>query len=418
MNDHFESELTGQWNGYSKLISFLAAISVVLSLVFWILQIIAIIYAKIHFHKIKNIDRSLLNRPGVTILKPIKTIDSNELGSLKTNLETFFRLSYTNYEIIFCIPSKEDLSISIIRKLIQANPNVKAKLLIGFQDVGVNPKICNMQKGYTAANPSNELIWICDAGIRVEKDVLTEMVSLITSNEKIGLVHQLPFTYTLSSNSGLGNLMETIYFGTQHGRVQICAHVANQVCITGMSNLIRKSALEKSCGGLIGLGKYLAEDYFMTKKMEASGYQFRLSSFPAQQNQSHVTIKSFFNRMSRWTKLRIKMLPGITCIEPFSEVFLSSILTSMAINWWFPEIPRLLFFFSNIFCWFWADLMLISAINGKIPNAPFSNLLLCWLIRENSTIYILLSALFNSEIDWMGKTHRVDFGGETHELSS
>ena len=55
----------------------------------------------------------------------------------------------------------------------------------------------------------------------------------------INLVHQLPFTYTLSSNSGLGNLMETIYFGTQHGRVQICAHVANQVCITGMSNLER-----------------------------------------------------------------------------------------------------------------------------------------------------------------------------------
>ena len=53
------------------------------------------------------------------------------------------------------------------------------------------------------------------------------------------LVHQLPFTYTLSSNSGFGNLMETIYFGTQHGRVQICAHVANQVCITGMSNLER-----------------------------------------------------------------------------------------------------------------------------------------------------------------------------------
>ena len=44
-----------------------------------------------------------------------------------------------------------------------------------------------MQKGYTAANPTNEFIWICDAGIRVEKDVLTEMVSLITSNDKIGL---------------------------------------------------------------------------------------------------------------------------------------------------------------------------------------------------------------------------------------
>ena len=92
-------------------------------------------FRKLHFHKAKNIDRSLLNGPGVTILKPIKTTDSHELLSLRTNLETFFRLSYTNYEIIFCIPSKEDLSISIIRKLIQANPNVKAKLLIGESNI-------------------------------------------------------------------------------------------------------------------------------------------------------------------------------------------------------------------------------------------------------------------------------------------
>ena len=95
-------------------------------------------FRKIHFHKVKNIDRSLLNGPGVTILKPIKTTDKHELLSLKTNLETFFRLNYTNYEIIFCVPSKEDLSISIIRKLIQANPNVKAKLLIGESNIYIH----------------------------------------------------------------------------------------------------------------------------------------------------------------------------------------------------------------------------------------------------------------------------------------
>ena len=124
------------------------------------------------------------------------------------------------------------------------------------------------------------------------------------------LVHQLPFTHELHRNSGLGNVMEHIYFGSQHGRVQICAHLMGQVCITGMSNLIRKEALDKACGGLVGLSNYIAEDYFMTKKMESAGYQFQLSRFPALQNQGDVTIKSFFQRMSRWTRLRITMIPG------------------------------------------------------------------------------------------------------------
>ena len=82
------------------------------------------------------------------------------------------------------------------------------------------------------------------------------------------------------------------------------------MCITGMSNLIRKSALEDACGGLRGLSNYIAEDYFMTVKMAKKGYEFRMSSFPALQNQTNTSVKGFFGRMLRWSKLRIKMLPG------------------------------------------------------------------------------------------------------------
>ena len=84
---------------------------------------------------------------------------------------------------------------------------------------------------------------------------------------------------------------------------------------------------------------------------------------------------------------------GITCIEPFSEVFLSSILTSMAINWWFPEIPRLLFFFSNIFCWFWADFLLISAINVSNGHPIYSNFFKLIISGQNSKCTFLQSAL-------------------------
>ena len=125
--------------------------------------------------------------------------------------------------------------------------------------------------------------------------------------------------------------MEHIYFGSQHGRVQICAHLMGQVCITGMSNLIRKEALDKACGGLVGLSNYIAEDYFMTKKMESAGYQFQLSRFPALQNQGDVTIKSFFQRMSRWTRLRITMIPGKNTFCVYEKVYYSYCFENIAI---------------------------------------------------------------------------------------
>lgn len=89
----------------------------------------------------------------------------------------------------------------------------------GGLNVGVNPKINNMQPGYDAAK--YELVMISDSGIRskwklntrhnycievdlngiqlmvrifsiVKEDTLLDMVEYMTS--KVGLVHQVPFT--------------------------------------------------------------------------------------------------------------------------------------------------------------------------------------------------------------------------------
>ena len=116
------------------------------------------------------------------------------------------------------------------------------------------------------------------------------------------------------------------------------------------SQLISSSTKSKSCDYQI----IFQSNVEMDKITDQNASRFVLSSMGCQR----ILTDLIDNRNHN-----INDILGITCIEPFSEVFLSSILTSMAINWWFPEIPRLLFFFSNIFCWFWADLMLISAIN-------------------------------------------------------
>ena len=102
-----------------------------------------------------------------------------------SNVETFFQLNYGNYEIHFCFETQDDPAVPLVHKLMQSYPEINAKVLIGIDDAGVNPKINNMLKGYVASK--QPYVWICDQGIRVKKDVLIEMIVLIEQNKRIGL---------------------------------------------------------------------------------------------------------------------------------------------------------------------------------------------------------------------------------------
>lgn len=57
-----------------------------------------------------------------------------------------------------------------------------------------------------------------------------------------------------------------VYFGTFQSRNCLSANSVGINCSTGMSCLFRKDILEKS-GGLAPLGKYLAEDYFISENI-------------------------------------------------------------------------------------------------------------------------------------------------------
>ena len=57
--------------------------------------------------------------------------------------------------------------------------------------MGVNPKINNMQPGYSAAKYG--LVLVSDSGVRMREDTLTDMVEHMTA--RVGLVHQMPFAH-------------------------------------------------------------------------------------------------------------------------------------------------------------------------------------------------------------------------------
>uniref|UniRef100_A0A915CYY1 ceramide glucosyltransferase n=1 Tax=Ditylenchus dipsaci TaxID=166011 RepID=A0A915CYY1_9BILA len=199
----------------------------------YLLHIIAICFARYRLHKKPKCIREDL--PGVSIIKPLVGTDEN----LFFNLESFFKLKYPQYELLYS--------------------HIDVKVFIGGEMVGLNPKINNMMPAYNASQYS--LVLISDSGIYMRDDALMDM-TWIRAN------------------------LEQIYFGGAHARVYLAGNSMNFVCSTGMSSLIVKSILE-DCGGLATFGVYLAEDYFLGVAFAKRGYRSVVSHLPALQNASN-----------------------------------------------------------------------------------------------------------------------------------
>lgn len=248
----------------------------------WIVHLTAIVHAKFKLHK--KVDASGDPYPGISILKPIKGVDSN----LASNLETFFTLRYSLYELLFCFEESTDPAISIVNNFLEKYPNVDAKIITGGSSVGVNPKINNMNPGYLQSK--YDFILISDSAIRMKDDTLIDMMNHM--DDDVGIVHQMPFTY---DRDGFSSSLEKIYFGTAHSRIYLFADFLHVNCHTGMSTVIRKQLLE-DVGGIQTFGCYLAEDYFMAQSIMGRGWRIRICSLPALQNAGNSNLYAFQDR--------------------------------------------------------------------------------------------------------------------------
>lgn len=370
----------------------------------WLVHLLAISYGKYKLHKkICNIPRET-PLPGVSILKPLMGIDPN----LSANLESFFTMNYPEYELLFCIEDPNDPAIEIVDNLLCKYPKVNAKRFIGGSTVGVNPKINNMHQGYIAAK--YDLFMISDSAIRMKEDTLLDMVEHMT--EKVGLVHQMPFT---CDRDGFAATYEKIFFGTVLSRIYLSADFIGINCHTGMSCLLRKNVIDE-LGGIKAFGCYLAEDFFIAKAMTDRGWKMRVCSQPALQNSGICDITSFQARLTRWAKLRVAMMPTTILLEPLSECMVVGAFASWSVSILFCW-DSLVFYLIHILMWFLSDWILLSIVqNGSLPFNKF-DFVVGWLLREISGPYYFLHALWNPAIRWRTRVYKLAWGGIAYELT-
>lgn len=334
----------------------------------WLIHIIALVYS-LRFFKDQNDESDKSHQPSVSIIKPLKyltTLDSE----LEVNLESFFQLKYSNFEILFCIADEMDQSRPIVECLMQKYPKIKARLLIGDDEIGINPKLNNVYKAFK--NNACDYIWLCDARIRVQRDSLSEMIDQFEKDSKIGLIHGIPVS--INKRKNFGAKVEKIHFGGSFGRVYLAAAMFGLNTVTGMSVIFPTQMIDTQ--EYQTLAEYIAEDFFMGKMIQDKGYKLQLASMPAEQNSSEATVRAHFNRLKRWAKIRIGLNYILPILEVISSCFFLTIISSTAINYML-NINWKLFLLLHPLFWFLSDYLLTLILTKSLPGLDFFSMVSC-----------------------------------------
>ena len=326
----------------------------------------------------------------ISILKPLKGIDPG----IEQNLESFFNLSYPDFELLFSVADEHDAVIPTVRKLIARHPAVKASLTVCSANSGPNPKINNLLSIYNDAK--NDWVLISDSNTRVPSHHLRRLAEQFRN----GIAMQTSVVAGVDAD-GLGGLLESAFLNTFYARSVLALNTLGHPCVIGKSMLFRKSILERT-GGLRALEVHIAEDYAAGRKLHQLGFRVQVSRDPIRQYIGPYSFQNFWSRHIRWGRLRKMQTPAGFTIEPLFNSILSGALGAYAASSLFHVNP-LAFLACHLAAWFTCDLLLYT----RVADYPGMKFLPVWILREILHFPLWIHIASGNTILWRGKEIRL-----------
>jgi ceramide glucosyltransferase len=241
--------------------------------------------------------------PKITLLRPVCGVDAFD----RETLESSFHQDWPDYEVIFCAPSERDPAVALVRQLMAKHPKVQALLLTGQVKITGNPKLDNLWKGWQAAGAE----WVCmaDSNLLLPPGYLRSLVA--AWDNQTGLVTS---PASGARPDGLAGSLEAAFLNGNQGRLQLASDSLGQGFAQGKSLFWNKAMLEEA-GGLLKLGRWLAEDVSATRLVRAMGRKVRLTPVPFAQPLGRRSFKAVWERQLRWSRVRRDGFPGIFAME-------------------------------------------------------------------------------------------------------
>ncbi len=323
--------------------------------------------------------------PPVSILKPLCGLDER----LEENLESFYRLRYPRFEIVFSFASPADPAFPIARRVADRHPRVASIFVFDGRDAGGNAKVDRLE---AAAERARHRLLLCsDGNVAVRPDFLERAVSHV-ADPRVGLVSHL---FAAAGAASVASRVESLFLnGCLLPGTAAVAGILGMPCVVGKSILVSRTALEVA-GGFPMLRHFLAEDFLIGREVRRAGYRVVLSADVLETAEVRKTGAAVWARHRRWAMMRRRLGGALYLMEAFSGA-LPWAAAAAAAGSWLPAALLLGFRYG-------VEARVAASLGRPLSAAD-------WLllpVRDLGAAGVFVAGLAGRSVRWRGRPLRI-----------
>ncbi|PZF78932.1 ceramide glucosyltransferase [Aestuariivirga litoralis] len=320
------------------------------------------------------------HRPPITVVRPLCGLEPFSRQTLGSS----FAIAYPDYEILFCVADAADPVLPLVRSLLAEHEGRAARLLIGEDAIGANPKLNNMAKGFHQSSHAH--VVFVDSNVLTPPDYLDQLVAALEAGA--GMVSAPPVGL---APDGFWAELECAFLNSYQARMQYAVDTLGRGFAQGKTLFFRRADLDH--GGFAQLASEPAEDAAATRMMRARCQRIRLAG-PFPQLVGPRSARQVWKRQVRWARLRRASFPLFFAPEVLAGSLppLAALLAGLHLLGLAAPLAAPLF----LALWYAPELLLL-----RIAGWPRS--IAAILLRDALLPVVFIAGCAGSRFEWHGK---------------
>ncbi len=372
-----------------------------ISLVFWGLALTALVVAGFYLIHLllfapRHLQPSVMTGPYpfVSLLKPLKGVNEQ----IRACAESFFRLDYDAFELIFAVDEEGDPAQLMVQDLMNSHSHVSCRVLVTGHSDRINPKIHKLMAMEEISSAG--VLWVTDANVRVEPLTLKRLLSEMTQKKVKLLFSPIRGCGSVS----FGSLIENSYINSfLSGNVIAAWKMLTHPIIVGKSILLEREAL-RQFGGFGFFKNFLAEDYVMGDSYRRSALPMGLSDSWIDNVNSHTPVGGCRDRLLRWAQLRFHIKPHVYLLEPVANPMFYAVAAFISGGFTHPNWLAAVLLLKILF-----ELWGFHRLNawGDARTRQIALFPLAVVVKDLLMVWIFIAPFFRHTVRWSGAPVRI-----------